>query len=221
MKNSVKRIYAPITKDLCITTPYAYVNGKRSYLPMQENEVELIEEVRKAGFEVDFDQSLISNSKGHAEDGQLELTLSIEDIVDNPAKINVLLGVDDNSIGVFPVSTDIAPELTIGGTYGTDTLKVIAALSRSGTAFRINGMHIDADDNKHFTAKMIERQYKHDGSSAGDKNHLYPKAQASDEQTTIRTIQNMEVILDGFGYLEIPVYKGVEANLTLDTTYIK
>ena len=85
----------------------------------------------------------------------------------------------------------------------------------------ISGMHIDADNDKHFTAKMVERQFKHDGSSLGDRNILYPKSLASDEQTTIRVLSDVNIKLDGFGYLEVPVYRGIGANLTLDTVFDK
>jgi len=222
--NKVQRIYSPITKDICVSTPWAKVNGKVSYLPMEKGQVdvELIEDVEKSSVGiVDSNYSLIAGQKGHAENGQLELTLLLEDVAENAAKGVVKVGVDSSSLQIFPNGTESVTGLTVGGTFGTETLKVIARLADGGSFLKINGMHIDADDNKHFTSKMIERQYNHDGSSSGDVNHLYPKAQASDEQTTIRSIESMNVFLDGCGYLEIPVHKGVEVNLTLDTTYVK
>jgi len=231
--NQVKRIYAPITKSLCIATPYAYVNGKQSYLPLENKaQIEIIEEVQKAGLPVEDDMSLLYGKGGALEHGQIELVLSIyedgfntdgEEDADATyaAKVDAMVGVDGDSLGIFPSSTAQHADLKIGGTFGEDTLKVIASLAREGEYLKINGMHIDADDNKHFTAKMVEQQYRHDGSSAGDKNILYPKALASDEQTTIRTINDLDVYLDGYNFLEIPIYKGADANLTLDTTFKK
>ena len=220
----VQRIYTPITKDLVITTPWAYVNGKVSYKPLEAEEfsVETMEDVKKSKMGVvDSDYSLIAGQKGHSENGQLELTLIIPDEAANPNKGHVKLGVDANSLPIFPSGSVSTEQLVVGGSFGEKTLEVIARLADKGSYLRINGMHIDADDNKHFTSKMIERQYNHDGSSAGDTNILYPRAQANHEQTTIRQIPNMDVYLDGFGYIEIPVYKGIEVNLTLDTTYVK
>ena len=219
-----QRIYTPVSKDLCIATPWAYINGKKSYAPMQEGtvEVELIEDVQKSNIAVvDHNYSLIAGQKGHVEHGQIELTLLLPNEAANPNRGIVKLGVNGNSLPIFPTGSTSTSGIIVSGSFEGKTLDVIAALASNGSFLRINGMHIDADDNKHFTGKMIERQFKHDGSSAGDNNILYPKSQANHEQTTIRSIETMNVNLDGFGYLEIPIHKGVEVNLTLDTTFIK
>ena len=220
----VQRIYTPITKDQCITTPWAYINGKVSFKPLEKEDesVELIEDVQKSKLGVvDNDYSLFAGQKGHAENGQLELTLMLSNETGSPAKGIVKLGVDGASMPIFPSGTESTEQVIVGGTFGDKTMEVIARLAERGSYLKINGMHIDADDNKHFTSKMIERQFNHDGSSAGDTNILYPRSQANHEQTTIRAINSLDVYLDGFGYVEIPVYKGIEVNITLDTTYVK
>lgn len=220
---NVKRIYTPVTQDLCITTPYAVIDGKVSYSPMPrgKHETELIEDVKKVGGIVDTNYSLLSKQKGHTEEGQIELTVMLPDSPELPNRGVVKLGVYKNSLKLFPTSPTSTDNLTISGTFGAATLDIIAQLAERGSALIIKGMHIDCDDQKHFTGKMVERQFSHDGSSAGDKNHLYPKPSARDEQTTIRSMENMDVYLDGFGYLEIPVHKGVEVNMTIATTYVK
>ncbi|BDS12994.1 hypothetical protein [Aureispira anguillae] len=240
-KNEVIRIYTPISADLCVPTPHVMIRGKLSYMPLPDDvpaEYELITDVEELGGIVDKKYSLISNSseKGHEEEGRLELILGVKPNIaqvgkvgedgyteaeTHPAKIMVKVGLDGDSLQIFPSSTAISNSLVIDGTYGKDTLEVIAKLARNGSYLKIDGMHIDADDDKHFTAKMVERRFSHDGTSAGDKNHLYPKALASDEQTTIRTIEKMNTFLDGFVYLEIPVYQGVGVNMTLETVYVK
>ncbi|BDS12384.1 hypothetical protein [Aureispira anguillae] len=226
---NVKRIYAPFTTDLCMATPWAYVDSKLSYRPLTPGTVEqeLITDVQKAGGIVDHNYSILAQSKEMAEQGQLELTLMLSDEKDAEgnfryqAKEMVRVGINRQSMDIFPSDPSFPTGLVVGGTFGEETLDIIARLAREGKSLTINGMHIDADDDKHFTAKMIERQFKHDGSSLGDKNILYPKSLASDEQTTIRVIADINVKLDGFGYLEIPIYRGIGANLTLDTTFAR
>lgn len=223
MNKTVKRIYTPISADSCMTTPYAMVNGKKSYMPLPEGafEVELTSTVLDAGGLVDPNYSLVSSQKGHSEEGQIELTLLLPEKETNPLKTVVRLGVDGESLPIFGVSTVQNEALEVSGTFGEETLSVLAGLARSGTALKVNGAHFDADDDKHFTGRMTERQFSHDGTSAGDKNILYPKSMADDQQTTIRVISNLDTYLDGFGFLEIPLYKGVEVRIILDTTYVK
>jgi hypothetical protein len=227
---NVKRIYAPFTKDLCMASPWAYVDGELSYRPLPAGTVEqeLITDVQKAGGIVDHNYSILVQNEGNNEQGQLELTLLLSDDKKEdgtylyPEKAMVKIGIDGDSAEIFPgENADFLVGLVIGGTFGQGTLSNIAQLARQGKHLTINGMHIDADNDKHFTAKMVDRQFKHDGSSMGDRNILYPKSLASDEQTTIRVLGDINVRLDGFGYLEVPIYRGIGANFTLDTTFSK
>lgn len=222
MKNTgTKRIYTPISADSCITTPYVMIQGKKSYMPLGGFEVELISEVLEMGGLVDPNYSLVSSQKGHSEAGQIELTLKLPDVAENPAKTVMRIGVYEKSLPIFGVPTEQDDAVEVSGTFGENTLAIIAGLANRGTALKINGAHFDADDDKHFTGRMTERQFSHDGTSAGDNNILYPKSMADDQQTTIRIISDLDIYLDGFGYLEIPLYKGVEVRIILDTTYIK
>jgi hypothetical protein len=227
---NVKRIYAPFTKDLCMATPWAYVDGELSYRPLPAGtmEQELITDVKKAGAIVDYNYSILVKNEGDKETGQLELTLELsaekkeDGTFKYPEKAMIKIGIDGDSAEIFPgENADFLVGLSISGTFGANTLGIIAQLARQGRHLVINGMHIDADNDKHFTAKMVDRQFKHDGSSLGDRNILYPKSLASDEQTTIRVLGDVNVKLDGFSYLEVPVYRGIGANLTLDTTFVK
>lgn len=224
MRNEVIRIYTPITANQCIATPYALIKGKTSYMPLPEDapaEVELISSVEESGGVVDYKYSLISSQKGHAEEGRIELIVELPEGDGNPTKTNLLLGVDKDSLPIFGVNTTPLAALKIDGTFGANTLNIIAGLARSGTALRIDGMHFDADDDKHFTGRVKERQFSHDGTSQGDTPHNYPKSDSKDQQTTIRTISGLNAYLDGFAFLDIPLYRGVAVNMTLETTYIK
>ncbi|WP_052600214.1 hypothetical protein [Aureispira sp. CCB-QB1] len=223
MNQEVIRIYTPISADLCIATPHAKVKGKNSYAPLPEGsaEIELISDVEEMGGIVDPNYSLIANRKGHSEEGEVSLTIFLPDTDGNPAKTEVLIGVDKDSLPIFGVATAVDSRLEIGGTFGDKTLSVLAGLARRGTGLRINGIHVDADDDKHFASRIIERQYSHDGNNAGDKPHIYPKSDSKDQQTTIRTLTGMNVYLDGFAFLKMPVYKGIAVNMTIQTTYLK
>jgi hypothetical protein len=220
---TVKRIYTPFTADLCVATPYAMINGKKSYSPMPSDtrlEWELISEVEEAGGIVDANYSLISSQKGLSEDGHIEMTFLLPDEDENPSKIDVLIGVNGNSLKVFGVDTAPHANLQIDGTFGAETLNNIAELAQRGTALRINGIHVDADDDKHFTGRVTERQFAHDGNSKGDTPHVYPKSDSKDQQTTIRALTGIDAYLDGFAYLKMPIYKGIAVNMTIETTYI-
>ena len=223
MKNpEVIRIYTPITADLCIATPHARVKGKISYAPLPEGaaEIELIEDVEEDGGIVDANYSIIANRKGHSEEGDISLTILLPTSA-TKVKSTVLIGVDADSLPIFGLSTAVDAKLEIGGTFGADTLAVLAGLARCGTGLRINGIHVDADDDKHFTSRMVERQFSHDGSSAGDTKHSYPKSDSKDQQTTIRSIEGMNVYLDGFSFLQMQVHKGIAVNMTIQTTFLK
>jgi hypothetical protein len=223
MTPDVIRIYTPITKDLCIATPYAKKKGKISFDPLPEGnaEIELIEDVEENGGIVDANYSIVANRKGHSEEGEISLTILLPDVAENAAKTTVLIGVDADSLPIFGLSTAVDGKLEIGGTFGADTLKVLAGLTRRGTGLRIDGVHVDADDDKHFTSRMVERQFSHDGNSAGDKPHIYPKSDSKDQQTTIRSIEGMNTYLDGFAFLQMSVHKGIAVNMTIQTTYLK
>jgi len=223
MNQEVIRIYTPISADLCIATPHAKVKGKISYTPLPEGtaEIELIEDVEAVGGIVDANYSIIANRKGHSEEGEISLTIELPDTDESPTKLMVLLGVDEKSLPIFGLPTAVDKRLVIGGTFGTETLTVLAGLARRGTGLRIDGVHVDADDDKHFSSRMIERQFSHDGNSAGDKPHIYPKSDSKDQQTTIRTIEGMNTYLDGFSFLQMPVHKGIAVNMTIQTTYLK
>lgn len=223
-KKEVVRIYTPISQDICVATPHAMVNGKTSYLPLPEDtplEWELISDVEEAGGIVDPNYSLVSSQKGHSEEGQIELTVFLPEAEGNPAKSTLYIGIDDKSLPIFGLPEGVNKPFKISGTFGENTLNVVASLARSGTSLRINGIHVDADDDKHFTGRVKERQFSHDGTSTGDKNHTYPKSDSKDQQTTIRALTALNSYLDGFGFLEMPIYKGIAVNMTLDTTYIK
>lgn len=229
--NKVERVYIPITKDLAVASDQALVNGKESNLPLGpgEYQVESIEDIEKAGLPIDWSRSLMaSGGKGKVQQGHFEFRLLLPDtkndggVFDYAAKGVVKIGVTEESL-VLDGSTGASVEgLDIsGGVFGEETLRVLADLAKEGVYLKITGMHLDADDDQHYTSKMVERSWLHDGTSDGDTNIFYPKASANDNQTNIRSITDLGVSLDGSNYLEMPVYRGVGVNVTMTTEWVR
>lgn len=216
-QNDVKRVYCPISKDLAVATDEALVNGKSSNLPLGpgEYEIESIEDLKKAGYPIDDSRSLVSGRKGQMEEGHFEFRLFLSDeksddgAYKNEEKALVKIGGVDNVEGL---------EVS-GGVFGEDTLTTLAQLARNGAYLKITGMYLDADDDKHYTSKMTERHWQHDGTTGADRNIFYPKASSNDNQTNIRSIVDLDAFLDGAGYLEMPIYRGVGVNVTISTEY--
>lgn len=227
--NEVKRVYTPISKDLAVATDMALVNGKASNLPLGpgEYQIESIEDLNAAGYPIDESMSLMSGKKGQVEKGQIEFRVLLPDTktaddFDYPAKGVVKIGVADGSLVLDGSGSASVEGLVVsGGEFGVDTLGIIAELAKTGSYLKITGMHIDADDDQHFTSKMVERHYKHDGTTGADRNIFYPKASSNDNQTNIRSMVDLGTYLDGFGYLEMPIYRGVGVNITITTEYCK
>lgn len=228
-QNEVKRVYTPISKDLAVATDQALVNGKPSNIPLGsgEYEIESIEDLKKAGYPIDDSRSLLSGRKGQTEEGHFEcrLFLSNEKEEDGVTykyaeKGLVKIGVADGSLVLDGSGSASVEGLEVsGGAFGVDTLGVLAQLAKDGSYLKINAMHLDADDDKHYTSKMVERHWKHDGTNGADRNIFYPKASSNDNQTNIRSITELGVYLNGAGYLEMPVYRGVGVNITISTEY--
>lgn len=229
--NKVLRVYIPITKDLAVASDQALVNGKPSNLPLGpgEYQVESIEDLEKAGFPIDWSRSLMaSGAKGQVQEGHFEFRLLLPDskkedgTYDYAAKGVVKIGVTDASLVLDGSKGNSVEGLVVsGGVFGEDTLTILAGLAKEGVYLKITGMHLDADDDQHYTSKMVERSWLHDGTSDGDRNIFYPKASANDNQTNIRSITDLGVALDGSNYLEMPVYRGVGVNVTMTTEWVR
>ena len=230
-KNEVKRVYTRISKDLVVPTDQALVNGKPSNLPLGpgEYQIESVEDVEAFGLPIDDSQSLMaSGGKGGVEQGHFEFRLELPDTqkvegtYDYAAKGIVKIGVTEESL-VLDGSTGASVEglIVSGGAFGEDTLRVLAENAKNGVYLKITGMHLDADDDQHYTSKMVKRSWKHDGTADGDTNIFYPKANSNDNQTNIRSITNLDAYLDGSGYLEMPIFRGIGVNVTITTEWVR
>lgn len=229
-KPKVQRIYTRVTQGLAIPTDNAYVDGKLSNIPLESGDyqAESVSDLEKAGFIIDDSYSLLSTRKARIKKGHYEFRLFLPDTKDQdgaflyPEKGVVKIGVADGSLVLDRSGFESVEGLEVsGGDYGADTLAIIAQLAREGSYFKIDAMYLDADDDRHYNSKMVERHWEHDGTSGAERNIFYPKASSNDNQTSIRSMVDFNTYLDGFGYLEMPVRRGIGVNITISTEYAK
>lgn len=225
MNQKVQRIYTPFTQNQCVATPYVLIDGKEtSFQPLPEGslEIELIDEVKRSRVGVyDESYSLTAKEMPGGQEGQIEMTVLIPDEATNPDKSTVKIGLLANSLPFMLDGGVQEAALKIGGTFDEKTLDYFGKLADIGNCLMITGIHFDADDDKHYASRMTLRSFEHDGTNAGDTSLLYPRSMSNDEQTTIRSMSGLNLKLDGFSYLEMPVYKGVQVNLTITTKFFK
>jgi hypothetical protein len=226
MSTKPMRIYTPVTANQCITTPYAMIDGEVSYqplLPKGSFDIELTAEVKKnRGVIYDESYSLVSKevTLGQlVESGQIEMSMEIPNEDGNPEKTVAKIGLHKNSLPHLLANGVQEPKLKIDGTFGVETLNVFGQLTALGT-LELEAIHFDADDDKHYAARMTKVEFQHDGTST-NRSILYPRSMAGDEQTTIRQLTNFNEKLDGLSYLEMPMYKGVSVNLTISTKFTR
>jgi hypothetical protein len=227
-KNEVKRVYRAITQDLAVASDEALVNGKTSNLPLGpgEYQIESIEDLKNHGYPIDYTKSLVGGGakKGQVEKGHFEFRFLLPDTKKDDGsylyaeKGLVKIGVSGAGF-VFSNSESVEGLVVSGGNFGENTLEHLATLADNGAYLKIEAMHLDADDDRHYTSKMIERSWSHDGTGNADRNIFYPKALSNDTQTNIRSITELNTYLTGAGYLEMPIYRGVGVNVTITTEY--
>lgn len=224
MSQKVQRIYTPFTQNQCIATPYVLIDGREtSFQPMPKGklEVELIDDVKRSRIGIyDESYSLVAKDMGTGEEGQIEMTLLIPNVAENPAKSSAKIGLHANSLPHLLADGVQEKSLVVDGTFGSKTLEVFGQLADVGNCLTIKAIHFDADDDVHYASRMTKRTFSHDGTSV-NKSILYPRSMANDEQTTIRSMTSLNEKLDGFGYIDMPMYKGVQVNLTITTEFLK
>lgn len=222
-----QRIYAPLTKYLAIETDYVLVGGEKGPQKLTADpKLWRIAELDKVNGVLDMDMAHNSS----AEIGDIELTLKIKQIEGDVAgeftpaasEVLVYLGLNELSIPVAPLHKTIDyKDLVVGGTYGAETLDVIADLAKNGSSLTLTYIHASSDETKAFTHKPTHKQFNHDGTSAGDKRYPFPRAGRMDENTSIREIDNVAIVLDGFSGLELSVLDGAPLELQIDTIFKK
>lgn len=219
-----KRVFAPLTKHFALETDYVEINGERGVQELVSSP-DLVRVADLDEYNGVLDMDAAHNSS--AEVGEIELTLKIkEDAEGNPNADEVLvyLGLSEWSIKFAPQFQNSIidyTDLIIGGTYGSETLDVIADLAKNGTSLTLTYIHATAEDSKAFTHKPTHKKFRHDGASDGDKRYPFPRAGSRDENTSIREIDNVAIVLDGFSGLELSVLAGTPVSFQIDTVYLK
>lgn len=238
------RVYFPIGSEYYMESPWVEVNGKRSFEPTTDQpQLKLADVVKEAvqkrtavidnsmSMQSQYNVKVAAAASGDKmptdlidpkECNQLELTLlatgagAVARIGMAPASVN---------LGIFGTSSAVSENMTVGGTYGAATLEVIGRLAHY-SFLEITRLHFEASAEAFFAVTPKLRVIDHTGTCKKEENVHYPKASAEDDNTDIRTIdekyiadKNLDFVLDGKNYLEIPVPNGESANVTLYTCF--
>ena len=211
------RLHAPLIEGWCMATDYVRRNGKRSFQPVHEVKVRRIEDLAEVNGILEINEAF--GTEG--EEGVINLILEpIKDDGGNvPANAIAYVGASNASLGIFKESVEAAHKsVRVGGSFGANTLNVIAQLALSGKCLKLDSAHFTADSS-FFASQMLYEKFKHDGSSNGSERRLYPNASDRTENTGIKVMPNLNVTLDGTSYLKIPV--GGAAKIQFKTTFLK
>ncbi|BDS12742.1 hypothetical protein [Aureispira anguillae] len=234
------RVLFPVGTEYYLESPWVEVNGKRSFEPVVgQPKWKLTDTVKEAlqkgTAAVDNSMSIsdvytasptgpmvkpmASGITQETENNQISLTLQSA-----VAGSVVRLGLAGNNLGIFDGAEPVK-DMTIGGTFGPETVKVLGNLANYGFV-KIKKLHFEASSADVFALTPRFKTYSHVGECKQDKKLYYPKASADDDNTNIRTMDerflkenDIDLTLNGKNYLEIPVPNGENVNLTLYTCF--
>lgn len=232
------RVFYPEGTEYYRESPWVEVNGKRSFEPVTgQPELKLAHVVNEAAQKglavIDVSMSRreaypnrpsMNTSKalgtGQSEEhNQMELTLQA-----NSTNSVVRLGLSGNNLGIFDGALNVQ-DMTIGGTFGPETMKVLGNLANYGFV-KIKKLHFEANSADVFAATPRFKTYSHVGECLEDKKVYYPKATSEDDNTNIRTMDekflsdnNLDLTLNGKNFLEIPIPETTSVNITLYTCF--
>lgn len=164
--------------------------------------------------------SMTSMAK-NVEKQQIKLTLKTEA---NQAGV-IRFGLSDRNLGIFgdlPVSENV----TVGGTKGADTLKVIGRLSEYGFVKTLN-WHMQAESGEMFDLVPRFRTYSFVGTMS-EQLVNYPTATSKDENTEIREMneayfngQGVDPCFNGKNHFLIDVPAGESVTITIQAEFWK
>lgn len=160
------------------------------------------------------------------EDVEVELILLYKDAsAEAPDYIDFQIGIAKDEGYLIVEDSSIAAgnsdKVSIGGTYGERTVDALNFGARHG-GLLIKEWHCDADNDKAFCAPIFHRQYGPSGiQGGGTTKYTYPKASRRDEQTTIRALEKIRALMNGYSTLEVRLYKDIENRITLKVDFYK
>jgi hypothetical protein len=243
------RVYFPLGSEYYMESPWVRINGKPAFEPVEgQPQLKLADVVHEA---VEKGKAFIDKSmcltdcyesaktetsnpsqadhKGkygeianHGKEfDQIELTLATSGGEDGVSRI----GLSDFNLGIFDGALVADDTMTVGGTFGADTLKVVGRLANYGF-LKLEKLHFEADAEGFFATTPLLKTFSHTGVCISDQRLHYPKAKAEDDNTNIRTMdekylaaKNIDTTLHGKNYLEIITPKERSVNMTLYTCF--
>ena len=234
------RVYFPLGSEYYMESPWVETNGRRSFEPTTDQpKIKLADVVREAEQKGDavidcsmcisdcYSGSKPANYEGkvakggmrQVEQDQIELGVTATAAT---AVIRVGLAPAEVNLGIFG-TTDPSTDVTVTGTLGADTLKVIGRLAHYGHV-KLRKIHIDADDEAFFGTTPLLKQFNHTGRCVKEETVHYPKASAEDDNPTIRVfdekyMDNKDIVLSGMNFLQINIPNGEAANISLYTEF--
>lgn len=221
------RIYAPISDDFAISTDY--IRTKKGDQPAEmEPHLERISTLIELGYPVDpkYRFQSMNGQAGDEETFELNVDFLLPDTKDETgnylyeAKGYVYIGsTSDGMIVAYEAAHTTGVE--IGGKFGKETLNAISQFAAIGAYLRIDAIHVDAGSDDAFKEDMTYTRKKINGDSKGDTSIPFKKSLAGDNQLTIRTMNNLDIILDGFSYVKVPLFRGIPVNFTLSGGFMR
>lgn len=221
------RIYAPITDDFAISTDY--IRTKKGDQPSEmEPHLERTSTLIELGYPVDpkYRFQSMNGQAGEEEAFELNVDFLLPDTKDesdnyiHEAKGYVYIGSTPDGM-IVAYEAQHTEGVAIGGKFGTETLTAINQFAAMGAYFRIDAMHVDAGSDDAFKEDMTYTRKKINGDSKGDTSIPFKKSLAGDNQLTIRTMTGLNIILDGFSYVKVPLFRGIPVNFTLSGGFMR
>ena len=239
------RVYFPLGSEYYMESPWVEINGRRAFDPVNgQPSMKLADVVKQAEQKgtavIDCEMSLsscytpgkatatsaskMSYGIGYEEEkSQIALTIALAD-GGLPGCARVGLADAALNLGIFGGVAN-AENLTVGGTYGTETLNVIGKLAMFGF-LKFSKVHVEATDDVFFADDPTLDSFSHT-KECYSRNVHYPLATAEDDNTNIRTLDEqyladkaIDLTMNGKNFLKLPIPAGSGANITLYTHFV-
>lgn len=238
------RVVFPIGNQYYMESPWVEIGADkaRSKEPVQGQpqfrEAAFVkEQVLKGNLVIDNSMSIgdcyTANSSGSMKTNALSVGTG-QDVEHSQIKLTVQaaagqagvarIGLSDTGLGIFGnvvASQDLS---AVGGTFGTNTLKVLGNLANYGF-IRLKKIHIKATNEAFYSETPRLRTFTHTGQCQ-DKEVYYPLSSPEDDNPTIRVMdekylsdENADLTMNGKNFFEVPVPAGESANITLYTCF--
>lgn len=235
------RVFMPIGNQYYLESTFVEINGIRSFQPPQGQpqlrEKNFIDqEVMKGNAVVDASLSFVDCLKpGMANQRQAKGSMAQSGVGVSGSQNQITISLTPGAVadgtcrlgwtslvGYFNGTSVKNAELTIGGTFSTDTLSYLTKLLDFGI-IRIAELEFNGSSDAVFEATQpIYKRYNAFGEIIEEKRINYPLPKSIDQDTTIRLMDrqylsslgaNLE--LDGYSYLELFITKSLTASIVV------